>query len=125
MPASDHGHDVAVIVAVAQLGDLPVVQVEGDEVSSDAEEHPVGREGSPLVVFRGELGGEGEVGHVHDGGARVEEQVREGVEHSSNGGRENANDSDYYSSDLLPEGRKGWRKRRVGARRRMNSLPNA
>jgi hypothetical protein len=26
---------------------------------------------------------------------------------------------------LLPEGRKGWRKRRVGARRRMNSLPNA
>jgi len=35
------------------------------------------------------------------------------------------NDSDYYSSDLLPEGGKGWRKRRVGARRRMNSLPNA
>ena len=80
MPASDHGHDVAVIVAVAQLGDLPVVQVEGDEASGDAEEHPVGREGSPLVVVRGELGGEGEVGHVHDGGARVEEQVREGVE---------------------------------------------
>jgi hypothetical protein len=34
------------------------------------------------------------------------------------------NDSDYYSSDVLPEGGKGWRRRRVGARRRLNYLPN-
>ena len=52
---------------------------EGHQARGDGEEHPVGREGRALVVVGGELGGEREVGHVHEGGPGVVEQVRDRV----------------------------------------------
>ncbi len=47
----------------------------GQQAAEDGEEHAIRGQRGPFVVIGGQFGGEGEVGHVHEGGAGIKEDV--------------------------------------------------
>ena len=51
----------------------------GDHAGQERESHPVCGQAGALVIIQGELGGQGVIRHIDQGGGQVEEEISSGV----------------------------------------------